>query len=147
MRTANNMWEAVKSDATTKSSLYLLDAKDQLASMKLAENDDPKTHLVEMKQHFQLMVQHCDNLTKMGSELPDMRFNTIIMSSLLELYHPTLQTITTAKKANALTGGSFNKMKADNLIAFLMEKAQHCMLKVYAARPIARVSTLVRKLH
>ena len=101
MRTVNEMWEAVKSDATTKSSLYLLDAEDQLASMKLAENNDPKTHLVEMKQHFQLMVQHQDNLTKMGSELSDTRFNTIIMTSLLELYCPTLQTITTAKKASS----------------------------------------------
>ena len=52
MRTANEMWEAVKSDAITKNSLYLLDAEDQLASIKLAENDDPKTHLVKMKQHF-----------------------------------------------------------------------------------------------
>ena len=61
----------------------------------------------------------------MGSELSDIRFNTIIMSSLPESYHSTLQMITAAKKANALTGGSPNKMKADNLIAFLMEEAQH----------------------
>ena len=128
MRTANDMWKAVKSDATTKSSLYLLDAKDQLASMKLAENNDPKTHLVKMKQHFKLMVQHQDNPTKMGSELSDPRFNTIIMSSLLESYCPTLQMITAAEKANALTGGSPNEMKANDLIAFLMEEAQHCII-------------------
>src|SRR5271168_310008 len=54
---AKEMWEVVIADTTTKSSLYILDAEDQLASMKLAETDDPKTHLAEMKQHFQLMVQ------------------------------------------------------------------------------------------
>src|SRR5277367_5101993 len=47
------------------------------------------------------------------------------MGSLPELYRPTLQTITAAEKANALTGGTSNKMKADDLIAFLLEEAQH----------------------
>ena len=32
----------VKADATTKSTLFLLDAENQLASMKLADNTDPK---------------------------------------------------------------------------------------------------------
>ena len=71
------------------------------------------------------MIQRRDNLTKMGSELSNTRFNTIIMVSLTESYHPTLQTITAAKRANALTGGLTNKMKANDLIAFLMEEVQH----------------------
>ena len=50
------MWDMVKADATTKSTLFLLDAEDQLASMKLADNADPKTHLSELKEHFQLMM-------------------------------------------------------------------------------------------
>jgi DNA-directed RNA polymerase subunit RPC12/RpoP len=66
----------------------------------------------------------------MGSELSDTRFNTIIMASLPESYHPTLQMITTAEKANALTGQTTNRMKADNLIAFLIEEAQHCIINV-----------------
>ena len=127
---AKDMWETVKGDVTTKSSLYILDAEDQLASMKLAENEDPKAHLTEMKQHFQLMIQRRDNLMKMGSELSDTRFNTIIMSSLPESYRPTLQTITAAERTNALTGGSTNKMKADDLIAFLMEEAQHRVINM-----------------
>src|SRR5882757_11354402 len=125
LTSAKEMWEVVKNDATTKSSLYILDAEDQLASMKLPENEDPKVHLAEMKHHFQTMIQRRDNLTKMGSELSDTRFNTIIMSSLPESYRPTLQTITAAERANSLTGGSSNKMKADDLIAFLIEEAQH----------------------
>ena len=128
LKTEKEMWDAVKTDATTKSSLYLLDAEDQLASMKLAENKDSKAHLAEMKLHFQLMLQCRENLTKMGSELSDTHFNTIIMSSLPESYHPMLQTITAAEKANSLTGGSTKKMKADDLIAFLMEEAQHCII-------------------
>jgi len=52
LTSAKDMWEVLKADATMKSTLYLLDAKDQLSSMKLSENKDPKTHLTELKQHF-----------------------------------------------------------------------------------------------
>ena len=57
LKTSHDMWDVVKADATTMSTLFLLDAEDRLASMKLAENDDPKVHLMEVKQHFQLMGQ------------------------------------------------------------------------------------------
>ena len=43
------MWDTVKVDAMTKRTLFLLDAEDQLASMKLVENNGPKVHLVEVK--------------------------------------------------------------------------------------------------
>ena len=85
------MWKEVKDDAMSKSTLYLLDTEDQLASMKLADNDDPKTHLEELKQHFKTMLQHCDNLLKIGSVMSDSRFNIIIMLSLPGSYRPTLQ--------------------------------------------------------
>jgi len=129
MKSVKEMWDAVKVDATTKSTLYLLDAEDQLASMKLSDNDDPKTHLAELKQHFQLMLQHHDNLIKMGSTLSDSWFNTIIMLSLPESYWPTLQTITAAERTSAGLGtSSSKKMKADDLIAFFIEEAQHCAI-------------------
>ena len=86
LKTSHDMWDAVKVDAMTKSTLFLLDAEDQLACMKLAENDDPKAHLTEVKQHFQLMGQRHDNLLKMGSTISDSRYNTIIMSLLPESY-------------------------------------------------------------
>ena len=54
----------VKVDAATRSTLYLLNTKDQLTSMKLADNNNPKSHLAEVKQHFQLMMEHHDNLIK-----------------------------------------------------------------------------------
>ena len=84
--TAKDMWKAVKDDATLKSTLYLLDAEDQLSSMKLADNDDPKTHLAELKVHFQTMLQCCDNLIKIGLTMSETQFDIIIMSSLPELY-------------------------------------------------------------
>jgi len=125
LTSAKDMWEVVKANATMKSTLYILDAEDQLLSMKLGENEDPKTHLTEIKLHFQTMLQRRDNLMKMGSSLSDNRFNTIIMSSLPESYRPTLQTITAAEQASILTGGQSAKMKHDDLIAFLIEEAQH----------------------
>ena len=60
---AQAMWKIVKADATIKSTLYLLDAEDQLSTMKLNENEDPKTHLTELKAHFQLMVQDWKNFS------------------------------------------------------------------------------------
>ena len=90
---AKDMWMKVKADPTTKSTLYLIDVEDQLTSMKLQDNDNPKTH-------FQTMLQHYDNLVQMGLTLSDARFNIILMSSLLESYRPTLQTITTPKRTS-----------------------------------------------
>ena len=63
------MWDVVKTDATLKSTLYILDTEDQLSSMKLEDNEDPATHLSKLKQHFQLMLQQHENLMKMGSEI------------------------------------------------------------------------------
>ena len=120
------MWDAVKADATTKSTLFLLNVEDQLASMKIAENDNPKVHLTEVKHHFQLMGQQHDNLLKMGSTISGSRYNMIIMSSLPELYQPTLQTITAAECASTLLGTSSSRaMKPDDLINFITEEAQH----------------------
>ena len=126
LKMAKEMWDMVKADATTKSTLFLLDAKDQLASMKLTDNADPKTHLSELKEHFQLMMHQHDNLLKMGSTLSDSRFNTIIMLSLPESYRPSLQTITAAEHTSAVLGTTSSKrMKPDDLISFFIEEAQH----------------------
>ena len=42
LKTLKEMWEVVVADATTKSTLFLLDAEEQLMSMKLIDNQDPK---------------------------------------------------------------------------------------------------------
>ena len=57
LKTTKEMWDIVKTNATSKSTLYILDAEDQLSSLKLEDNEDPATHLSELKQHFQLMLQ------------------------------------------------------------------------------------------
>ena len=96
------MWDTVKADATIKSTLFLLNAEDQLTSMNLTDKADPKIHLSELKDHFQLMMHQHDNLLKMGSILSNSYFNTIIMSSLPESYCLSLQTITAAKHTSAV---------------------------------------------
>ena len=128
MTSAEDMWKTVKEDATKKSTLYLLDAEEQLQSMKLNDNEDTKTHLTELKQHFQTMIQCHDNLTKMGSTMSDTRFNIIVMSSLPDSYRPTLQTIMAAERASKLSGSQAQQMKPDDLIAFIIEEAQHCVI-------------------
>ena len=57
-----------------------LDAKSQLLSMKLQEDEDPETHLVEMKEYSQAVVQNHENFTEMASEIPDARINALVTS-------------------------------------------------------------------
>ena len=71
------------------------------------------------------MLQRHENLIKMGSTWSDTRLNTLIMSSLPPSYRPTLQTITAAERASALTGTTPKRMKPNDLIDFLIEEAQH----------------------
>ena len=122
------MWDIVKTDAMLKSTLYILDAEDQLSSMKLEDNEGPATHLSELKQHFQLMLQRHENLMKMGSVISETRLNTMTMLSLPESYRPTLQTITASEQASTLTspGSSMqHRMKPSDLTTFLIKEAQH----------------------
>jgi hypothetical protein len=72
MLTPKDIWNAIEDNAMLESTLYLLDAKDQLLSMKLADNNNPKTHLSKLKAHFQMMLQRRDNLMKIGLTLSDM---------------------------------------------------------------------------
>ena len=64
----------------------------------------------------------------MGSVIVNTCFNIIIMSSLLDLYHPTLQTITMAERASRLSGSMSKGMSPDDLIAFIIEEAQHWVI-------------------
>ena len=47
------------------------------------------------------------------------------MSSLPDSYCPTLQTITAAEKATGLSGSTSKDMSPNDLIAFIIEEAQH----------------------
>ena len=110
-----------------KSTLYLINAEDQLSKMKLAKNNDAKAHLSELQKHFKTIVQHRDNLIKMGLSMSNNCFNTLIISSLPESYQPTLQTITAAERSSKLSGQS-HQMKTNDLISFITEKAQHRLI-------------------
>jgi hypothetical protein len=135
LKTAKEMWDIVKSDATMKRTLYLLDAENQLASMKLSNNEDLKTHLAELKEHFQLMAQGHNNLIEMGSVLSDSHYQTIIMHSLPESYGLALQMITAAELANTGSGVSCaNKMKPDDPMNFFIEEAQHCVINAECSK-------------
>ena len=51
-----------------------------------------------------------------------------IMSSLPESYQPLLQTITAAERISKLSGGQMSGLKHNDLIAFLIEEAQHQLI-------------------
>ena len=86
LTTAKEMWDEVKRDTTSKSTLYLVDAECQLEGMRLSESSDPKTHLTELKSHFQLMMSRHKNLLEMGSSFSKQKLITLITSSLPNSY-------------------------------------------------------------
>ena len=102
LTTVKEMWDEVKKDATAKSMLYLVDVERQLKSMRLSESSDPKTHLAELKLHFQLMMLRHKNLLEMGSLFSEQKLIMLITSSLPNSYRPTLQTLTAADRASKL---------------------------------------------
>ena len=118
------MWEKVKVDATNKSTLYLIDAEDQLVNMQISDADDPKTHLSKLKDHFNLMAKRRDNLVQMGSTISANIFATLIMASLPASYRSAIQTITAAEKMTSITGPK-KTMSPTDLMAFFVEEAQH----------------------
>ena len=95
--TAMEMWDKVKRDATTKSTLFIINAENELSTMKCQESSDPKTHLTKITAHFNLMVQRREILVQMGSSISNTCFNVIIMASLPASYQPAKQTISTAE--------------------------------------------------
>lgn len=141
-KTAKEMWDTVTKDATSRSTLYLVDAERQLEGMTLAEASDPKTHLTELKSHFDLMMTRYDNIMKMGSTFTENRLITLITASLPKSYRPTLQTIAAADKASrnaALTSqptsssqpqqATLAGMTARDLVEFFIEEAEHRVIE------------------
>ena len=100
LTTAKEMWDLVMKDATSQSTLYLVDAERQLMGMTLAEASDPKNHLSELKSHFDLMMSRYDNIMKMGSTFTENQLIALVTASLLKSYWPTLQTLSAADKAS-----------------------------------------------
>ena len=115
------LWRHVEGNAVAPKAYTVVDGVPVTSDGKT-----PKTHLAELKEHFQLMVQRYTNLIAMGSVLSDSHYWTIIMHSLPESYRPALQTITAAERAGAASGTpSSSKMKPNDLMNFFIEEAQH----------------------
>ena len=132
----------MKKDATAKSTLYLVDAEHQLESMRLSVSSDPKTHLAELKSHFQLMMLRHKNLLEMGSSFSEQKLITLIISLLPNSYRPTLQTLTAADRASKLKQPSTLSEVATQTVAmtlagmslyelmdYFIEEAEHCIIE------------------
>ena len=90
----------------SKSTLFIMDAEDKLLKNgKLADNDDPNTHLSELKSSIQHMLQQHENLLKMGSQISDSRFNNdnVLLTGIVPPYSPNDHC---GRATSALTSGS-----------------------------------------
>ena len=70
-----------------KSTLFLIDAEEQLMSMKLGENEDSKTHLAKIKQHFELIMKNGFNIGRYTSKHTNNEFLTFIISTYYSNNH------------------------------------------------------------
>ena len=142
LTTAKEMWDEVKRDTTGKSTLYLMDAERQLESMRLSESSDPKTHLTDLKSHFELMMSRHGNLLEMGSSFSEQKLITLITSSLPNSYRPALQTLTAADRAAKIKQPSTQSgtatqtaaatlagMSPYELIDYFIEEAEHRVIE------------------
>ena len=140
--TAKEMWDKVKKDATSKSTLYLMDAERQLEGMRLAESSDLKSHLAKLKFHFQLMMSRHNNLMEIGSSFSEQKFITLLTCSLLNLYRPALQTLTAVDRAAKLKPSSTTLaapsqtvtamlagMSWHELMDYFIEEAEHRLIE------------------
>ena len=119
MKSAKEMWEAVKEDSTKKSTLHIIDAEEQLAAMRCQDSSDPVTHLSEMKAHLDLMEKRYQNLIAIGSSWEDVRYSQLILGSLPESYRPIVQTISIQR----VSDGDLPKSSA--LYKIIINEASH----------------------
>ena len=142
LTTVKEMWDEVKKDATSKSTLYLMDAECQLEGMRLSESSNPKTHLTDLKSHFQLMMLRHKNLLEMGSSFSEQKLIMLITSLLPNLYRPAVQTLTAADRAAKLkqpttlmaaatqtVTTTLASMSLYELIDYFIEEAKHCVIE------------------
>jgi hypothetical protein len=119
LTTAKDMWNAVKHDATTKSSLHQVNILNQLQTMKCPSSADPKTHLAKVKAHFERITEHHEFLCVTKAPVTDSTYATIIISSMPNTYRPTIQMVETTMK---VTG---KNLDLNDLIAIFIEEAEH----------------------
>jgi chloramphenicol O-acetyltransferase len=95
LTTVKAMWDDVKLNVTAKSLFHQIDILNRLQTMKYSSSLDLKTHLSEVKSHFEKMTQLREHLQVMNSPISDSTYVSIIISSMPETYHPTIQTVET----------------------------------------------------
>ena len=121
MKSAKEMWDKVKEESTSKSTLHIIDAEEQLARMNCEDSSDPATHLADMKAHLDLMDKRYHNLLAIGSTWDDNRYGHLILGSLPESYRSIVQTLS----AQRTTSTSNTLPKSSALQSLILNEAEH----------------------
>src|ERR1700738_4272525 len=109
-KTAAEMWALIKSDATSKGPMYVIDARRRLAEMRCVDSAGVKAHL-------NALVRARDELISMGAHLDDSEFVQIVLQSLPAPYRPLLDSITGASSISGIP------ISSDKLMALVIQKA------------------------
>jgi len=112
LKTAKEMWDEIKKDATKKSKLCQVDTRRRLQESRCEEGDDMPTHLNKL-------VHLRNELDGMGASIPDEDFTTILLGSFPPSYRTLLSTITISAQ---LAG---NTIPSTDVIRIVTEEAAH----------------------
>jgi hypothetical protein len=85
-KTAKQMWDIVKADATSKSKMHQIATKQKLTDSQCDEEAD-------VKEHLTTMVRVRDELESMGAPVADEEFLSLIIGSIPKSYHTMISSI------------------------------------------------------
>jgi hypothetical protein len=119
-KTTKEMWDAVRSDATSKLKMHEADTKRRLQEMRCNKGTDVKEHLTNL-------VRLQDELEGMGVSISDDDFATTIISSLPPSYCILLSSVT---HAAALLKA---KIDPNDLMWIILEEAEQCLITEHAS--------------
>ena len=137
LKSAKDMWDVLKKEATLKSTIHIIDAEHQLSSMVCHDSSDSATHLTEIKAHLDLMEKRFQNLSSIGSNWDTHRYGQTILGSLPESYRPLVQTLSTQRE----NGGSIPS--PSTIYKMIVNEADHRV--IVADRQKGSESAMVAK--
>jgi hypothetical protein len=87
LKSAKEMWDAVKKDATSKSDMHKVNTHRRLQSTMCNETGN-------VQKHHAKLLKIRDELVGMGMKVEDVEFTPIVLGSMPPSYHTFLATIT-----------------------------------------------------
>jgi hypothetical protein len=112
LTTAAEAWKKLCSLHEDKSEIVAVDRRAHLQNLRMQEGGDVHAHISEMERI-------CEELSRLGAPVNDSDFGVMLLSSLLQSYHPMVQTML------AIACKSSSKLTPELIVAHLTINAEY----------------------